>query len=195
MGRTTLVFALLLACTAAAVSTHAPEKAVAKQPVTAAPQPQGEPDQPPPDTSAADTTGRAHTYFGGRWKLSMTRSVFGKVPGGKPASRTDLIEQDGPRIRQTLYLVLGSKPDTTVYVYTVDGQQRHNKVGGQDIASIARWDGDRLHIVSTTRLLLVLPMTLDERWQLGDAGRTLTYIRHVEYGIGKGDQRLLFERE
>jgi len=161
------------------------------------PQQQGEPDQPPPDTSAAAATGvrAAHTNFGGRWKLSMTRSVFGKIPGGQPTSRTDVIEQAGPVIRQTLYLVLGSKPDTTVYVYTVDGQARHNKVGGQDITSIARWDGDKLHIVSNTKLLLVMPMTLDERWQLGDAGRSLTYIRHVEYGIGKGDQRLVFERE
>jgi len=196
-----LALAAAFVCTAATAATRPPRarpapKLGGPRPSATAQQPQGEPDQPPPDTSAVDTTRRvAHPSFAGRWKLSFERSVFGSIPGGRPTRRTDVIEQDGSRVRQTLYLLLGAKPDTTVYVYTIDGQPRHNSVGGQDITSIARWDGARLHIVSTTKLMMVMPMTLDERWQLSPDRRTLTYLRHVEYGIGKGDQRLVFDRE
>ena len=142
--------------------------------------------------ASADTT--ASPSFAGRWKLSMTRSTFGTAPGGKPASRTDAIEQSGTRIKQTLYLVLGSKPDTTVYLYSTDGTPTVNKVAGRDIRSVVAWEGRALHLVSTAKLLVV-ETSLDERWTLAAGGRELTYRRHVKYGFGESDQTLIFERE
>ena len=146
----------------------------------------------PAQAAIADTT--ASPSFAGRWKLSMTRSTFGTAPGGKPASRTDAIEQSGTRIKQTLYLVLGSKPDTTVYLYSTDGTPTVNKVAGRDIRSVVSWEGRALHLVSTAKLLVV-ETSLDERWTLAAGGRELTYRRHVKYGFGESDQTLIFERE
>ena len=145
-----------------------------------------------PAAVPADTN--AHPSFAGRWKLSMTRSSFGIIPGGKPTSRTDLIEQDGTRIKQTLFLVLGSKPDTTIYIYSTGGTPTVNKVAHSDIRSVVTWEGRTLHLVSTAKLLM-LDTSLDDRWVIAPNGRELVYQRHVKFGFGEGDQTLIFERE
>ncbi len=124
----------------------------------------------------------------------MRRSSFGIIPGGKPTSRTDLIEQDGTRIKQTLFLVLGSKPDTTIYIYSTDGTPTVNKVAHSDIRSVVTWEGRTLRLRSTAKLLM-LDTSLDDRWVIAPNGRELVYQRHVKFGFGEGDQTLIFERE
>ena len=141
---------------------------------------------------AAETSG--HPDFSGVWKLSMTRSVFGRIPGGQPTARTDSIRHAEPDVRQVLYLLNGARRDTTVYHYRTDGTPTVSAVDGRDIHSTAEWEGRTLHLHSTTRLLL-LDMSLDERWELSAERRTLTMRRHVKYVLGEGDQTLVFERQ
>ena len=143
---------------------------------------------------ATPTDSASAPSFSGRWKLSIPRSSFGKIPGGQPTARTNVIDHSGTRIRQTLYLLKGARRDTTVYVYSIDGTPTVNKVDGRDIRSTVRWEGRTLHLLSTARLV-VLQTSLDERWTLTPDRRTLTFTRHVKYGFGEGDQTLVFERE
>ena len=136
--------------------------------------------------AAARADSSAHPNFAGRWTLSIARSTFGSIPGGQPISRTDVIEQAEPRLRQTLHMNNGGRRDTTVYDYRTDATPTVNRVDTRE--------GRALHLVSTAKLLM-LDTSLDERWTLSADGHTLTYTRHVKYGFGEGDQKLVFDRE
>lgn len=170
---------VLLACIASGLSASAAGSA---------------PSSPAPPTAAslpADTSG--HPVFTGRWKLALDRSVLGKLPG-IPKARADSIEQRPNQIVQTLYLVLGTGPDTTVYRYRLGGEPTVNRVGTQDITSNVAWEGDTLHLLSKTKLMM-LEMTLDERWKLSPKRDSLVMTRAVKYPMGEGWQRLVFVRQ
>ena len=191
--RGAVLVALLLAPAFAVADSVAPPKPPARR--AAAP---ARRDTSPPLPAVLDTATAPdpapRPNFSGRWRLSIARSVFGKLPGGQPTARTDVIEHAGKRIRQTLYLIRGAQYDTTVYVYSTDGTPTVNRVAGTDIRSVVTWEGASLHLLSKMKVL-VLDTSLDERWTLSPDGRTLTYARHVKYGIGEGDQTLKFERQ
>jgi hypothetical protein len=192
-----LVVSMMLVATVSAAAPATTHKAApaAKRPAAHAAPAAGDSSHHGAATPAPGTPQPgAKPSFAGSWKLSLDRSVFGNVPGGKPAERLDVIEQEGTRLRQRLFLRNGSRRDTTIYVYSTDGTPTVNKVDGRDIKTTAQWDGDVLHLVSVTKLLM-FTMTLDERWSLSPDAKTLTYKRHVKYGFGEGDQTLVFERE
>lgn len=167
-------------------------QAAAKTPQTAAPKtPQAA--APSLDSAARALPDTSLPVYTGTWALDTAKSVFGNFPGGRPTSRTDVIEHDGSRIRQVLYLLRGSTRDTTTYLYSVGGAPTVNVVDKRDIKTVATWEGRMLHLVSTTHLFM-FEMTMDERWQLSPEGRTLTLIRYIKYPLGEGGQRLVFER-
>jgi hypothetical protein len=143
----------------------------------------------PPSAAPASA---ARPVFTGRWKLDVARSEFGKLPG-QPVARTDVIEHRDSSIVQTLYLVLPSGPDTTIYRYRPGGAPTTNRVGQQDITSRVTWDTGALHLLSRTKLL-VFDMSLDEHWSLAHPD-TLIMTRHVTFPMGEGDQRLVFVRQ
>lgn len=145
------------------------------------------------DSAARALPDTALPVYTGTWALDTAKSVFGNFPGGRPTGRTDVIEHDGARIRQVLYLLRGSTRDTTTYLYSVGGAPTVNVVDKRDIKTVATWEGRMLHLVSTTHLFM-FEMTMDERWQLSPEGRTLTMIRYIKYPLGEGGQRLVFER-
>jgi hypothetical protein len=134
-----------------------------------------------------------HARFAGTWRLNKAKSKFGNIPGGTPVARTDVITQADPRIVQTLYMINGTRRDTTVYRYLTTGEPTVNPVDGRDIKSVVTWEGATLHLVSNTKML-VFDMQLDERWRLSPDNRTLTMSRHVKYPMGEGDQILVFDR-
>ncbi len=131
--------------------------------------------------------------FSGTWKLDMALSQLGKLPG-QPRARTDVIEHREPEIRQTLYLDNVSRMDTTIYRYTTNGKPTVNQVDGKDIHSTVWWEGNRLRLESKTKLL-VLDVSLKERWALSPDGKRLTMTRRVESPLMKGDQVLVFVRQ
>ena len=141
--------------------------------------------------TAAEVSHRPN--FSGTWRLDVAHSQLGKLPG-QPRARTDVIEHREPEIRQTLFLDNVSRMDTTVYRYTTDGKPTVNRVDGKDIRSTVWWEGNRLRLESKTKLL-VIDVSLKERWNLSADGKKLTMTRRVESQLMKGDQILVFERQ
>lgn len=143
-------------------------------------------------SSLANAAASNRPDFSGRWVLSMTKSQFGKIPGGQPKARTDLIVHREPRIVQTLHIQTATL-DTTVYRYATDSTRVVNQVDGRDITAHVWWEGSILRLESRTKLL-IFDMSLSERWSLSPDGKTLVNTRRVTYPGGKGDQTLVFER-
>jgi hypothetical protein len=147
-----------------------------------------------PAAAAADSARRPD--FSGTWKLDMEKSQFGKIPGGEPRERADVIVHHDPQLTQTLHLLLAgaTRRDTTVYRYTTDGATAVNTVDHRDITAQVRWRGDTLSLESKANFV-VFTTTLSERWVLSRDGATLTMLRHVTYPMGQGDQTLVFEKQ
>jgi hypothetical protein len=133
----------------------------------------------------------ARPEFTGTWALDTTRSVFGKIPGGRPIARTDVIDHRDPVLRQTLYLVLPTGPDTTVYQYTTDSARVVHRVDNRDIEARVWWEGTTLCLLSKSKIVMI-EMSLGERWTLSPDGQSLTMTRRVKSPIGDGDQKLVF---
>ncbi len=130
--------------------------------------------------------------FSGTWKLDYTKSKMGELPG-RPHSRTDVIEHDGGKIRQVLYLDHGTSKDTTTYRYLADSSLCVNQVGDKEISSRVWWQGRSLQVHSKAKLL-VFDLSLSERWVMSADRTTLAMTRHVKTPMGEDDQRLIFTR-
>lgn len=141
--------------------------------------------------AAKARTTRGRPDFTGTWMLDTARSEFGQIPGGRPITRTDLIEHRDPVLRQTLLLSLPSGLDTTEYRYTTDSARVVHRVDSRDIEARVWWEGATLCLLSKSKIVM-LEMSLGERWTLSPDGRTLVMTRRVKSPIGDGDQKLMF---
>ncbi len=185
---------IVVAAVAAPVKSATPSSRATKTVTTRAKAPAAKSKaHPRASSSLADTSVKPN--FSGVWTLSMKRSVFGKIPGGQPAARTDSIRHAEPDLRQVLYLLNGTHRDTTVYQYRTGGTETVSAVvEGKEIRSRVEWEGRTLHLRSVTKMLK-WDMSLDERWTMSANARELTMTRHIKYILGEGDQTLVFERQ
>jgi hypothetical protein len=132
--------------------------------------------------------------FLGVWKLS-TDALGVRQDPGRPAHRAHGLDPSRRAAHPPGALPAErQRRDTTTYVYATDGTPTTSVVDGRDIHSVVGWEGRVLHLHSTAKLLM-LDMSLDERWQLSADARELTMRRHVKWVLGEGDQTLVFERQ
>ena len=148
-----------------------------------------------PSARGKTANATAKPNFTGTWSLDTLHSEFGKLPGGRPLSRTDLIEHRGSSVRQTLLMVNAGSKDTAKYLYVIGGQATANLVDGRTVTSTVSWEKNVLRLVSKVKML-VFEWTLDERWSLSPDGTTLTMSRHIHSPpIGEGEQKLVFRKK
>lgn len=173
MNRLVAVLAAMLVVTATGIAATAPSRAGPKAKGSAAAHPK-------------------HPDFSGTWALDTTRSDFGKIIGGRPIARTDVIVHRDPRLDQTLYLMRtpGTR-DTTVYHYTTDSARVVHRIDDRDIEARVWWSGDTLRLESRSKLMM-FELGLSERWTLSPDGKTLTMARRVKSPVGGGDATLRF---
>lgn len=130
--------------------------------------------------------------FSGTWKLNVTKSDFGPLPG--PESRTDVITHKEPSISNSVTAETAQGKQQYTVSYTTDGKEAVNTMGPRETKSTLKWDGSNLK-VSSKFLYNNSPVTGEATWSLSADGKTLTINGHFSSAMGEADQTLVFEKQ
>ena len=83
----------------------------------------------------------------GTWKMNRAKSKF--ADGGGPQSITIKFEQKDASLQEWLTIGREQGERTLELSYKVDGSQGTAQMEGQDLKTMAKWEGDSLLIVIT----------------------------------------------
>ena len=132
------------------------------------------------------------TDYSGTWKLNVTKSDFGMIPG--PSSRTDVITHKDPTLSNHVSAESDQgKVDYTVN-YSTDGKEVTNTVSERVSKSTAKWDGNNL-VINTKLKFNDADVDIVSTWVLAADGKTLTVSAHFTSTMGETDQKLVYEKQ
>jgi hypothetical protein len=114
--------------------------------------------------------------FSGVWTLVAAKSDFGEMPA--PTSMTRTITHKDPAL--TIVIAQsGAQGDTSVTAnVSTDGKPHTNDVAGNAMTTTGKWDGNAI-LLHSTATMDGASVTLDDRYELSDAGKTLTLTRKI----------------
>ncbi len=147
----------------------------------------------PTSVAPAAPVGGPRPNFSGTWKLNTAKSDFGPIPG--PDSSISVIDHADPVLKINTKSTGGPQGDQTMAVnVTTDGKEAINSFSGNDVKSIATWDGNNLVINSKLKFqdqdLLIKTVLI----MSGD-GKTITQNVHFNSPMGEADQKLILEKQ
>jgi hypothetical protein len=143
--------------------------------------------------AAGMTASGAKPNYSGTWKLNVTKSDFGPIPG--PDSRTDVIEHNDPMLKVSTSQEGGpqGKQEYTLNL-TTDGKEATNTPGGLEVKSIGGWETNNL-IMNVKLKLQDNDVAIKTTWLLSQDGKTLTENAHLTTAMGELDQKMVFEKQ
>lgn len=141
--------------------------------------------------TAAIGAAQAVPNLSGTWVLQVDKSDFGGMPG--PASRTDVIDHQEPRLTIKRTAAANGQETTTTLVYEINGHPFKNMVGASEVTSTLHWEGTTLVSVSTVQSPQG-EVTITDRYALSEDGKTLTQSRTFAVGGQSVAQTLVLAR-
>jgi hypothetical protein len=140
---------------------------------------------------AASLVAQGKTNFSGTWKLNVSKSDFGPLPG--PTSRVDVIEHKDPALKVTTTAETAQGNQSFTSNFTTDGKEVVNKRGPQELKSILTWDGSKL-VVNSKLNMNDQDIAIKAVWSLSADGNTLTQNVHLAAQMGEADQVMVYEK-
>ncbi|MFN7997873.1 MAG: hypothetical protein U0Q18_29910 [Bryobacteraceae bacterium] len=135
---------------------------------------------------------QAKSNFTGTWKMDPAKSDLKSGPA--PEARLDRITYEEPNLKDTITQSMRGRESTYDMNYSTDGTATTNLVRGNQMKSVARWEGEEL-VVDTKGSVAGRGVTFKDRWSISADGKTLTLQRHLNTPLGEGDQTLVFDRQ
>lgn len=130
--------------------------------------------------------------FSGNWKLNISKSDFGMIP--PPDSRSDVIEQSGDMIKDTVSQVGQQGAVNYTLNLKADGTEAAVKLGQRDAKVTAQWADNALAV--TTKLDFDgNDVVLKSNWTLSADGNTMTQAAHITSPMGEMDTKFVFEKQ
>lgn len=142
---------------------------------------------------AAQVSAQPKPNFSGEWTLVPEKSSFGTMP--TPATMTRTITHKDPAIKIVTTQTSGALGDTTIETnFTTDGKPQSNTVSGTPMSTVGVWDGASLtfHSVLSQQ---GGDITVDDRYQLSEDGRTLTVTRKLGSADGGLEAKMVFKKK
>jgi hypothetical protein len=134
----------------------------------------------------------AKPNFTGEWKMNISKSDFGKMPG--PDSASSSIGHQDPQLKLHIKQS-GERGEFEMDLnYTTDGKECINEIGGNPLKSVLKWDGEVL-IIDTKASFDGNEFSMQDKWQVSEGGKVLTIDRHMSSSMGESDQKLVFEKQ
>ena len=131
--------------------------------------------------------------FTGSWKLNLAKSDFGQFPA--PSSMTQKISHAEPKLTVAVKMAGDQGEFEFTSNFTTDGKECTNPgLGGSELKSVAKWDGENLAIDSKGSFG-DNAFTMKDKWTLSEGGKVLTILRHFSSAMGDLDQRMVFEKQ
>ena len=141
---------------------------------------------------AASLAAQSKPNYSGTWKLNVSKSDFGPIPG--PDSQTNVIEHNDPVLKVNVSAEGQQGKQTFTMNYTTDGKEVMNKQGPRDVKSTVLWEGSNV-VVNSKFTLGDNDVTIKSVWTLSADGKTLTEDRHLAAQMGEADQKLVYEKQ
>lgn len=141
---------------------------------------------------SAVVSAQPKTDFSGSWKLNTAKSDFGMMPG--PDSRSDTIEQTGTTLKDAITAEGAQGKRAYIVNYALDGTESVNTLSGNEVKSVAKWDGPSL-VVNSKLKFQDNDVTIGATWSLSEDGKMLTVNNHLASAMGETDQKLIFDRQ
>jgi hypothetical protein len=145
-----------------------------------------------PPAATVSATG-AKPNYSGTWKLNVSKSEFGPIPG--PDSRTDVVEHNDPMLKVSTAQEGGAqgKQEYTLNL-TTDGKEATNTPGGVELKSIGGWEANNL-VMNVKLKFQENDVAIKTTWLLSEDGKTLTQNQHLVTPMGELDQKMIFEKQ
>ncbi|GAC1701937.1 MAG: hypothetical protein NVS9B4_06170 [Candidatus Acidiferrum sp.] len=150
---------------------------------------QARPSVPAPVGAASGSGG-----FSGTWKLNVAKSDFGqRTP---PASRTDIIEDNGSTVKINSHVTGGPSGDqSTSTTLMTDGKESTvSTFGGREGKATTTRQGKTL-VVTTKATFQENEILINDTWALGEDGKTLKIASHIKSPRGEFDRSLFFDKQ
>src|SRR5579863_241923 len=142
---------------------------------------------------ATQVSAQAKPNFSGEWTMVPEKSSFGMMP--TPTAMTRTITHKDPAIKIVTTQTAGALGDTTIETnFTTDGKAQANTVSGTPMSTVGAWDGAALTFHSTLNQQGT-DITIDDRYELSDAGQTLTITRKFGSPDGGFEAKMVFKKK
>lgn len=128
----------------------------------------------------------------GVWNMVAEKSDFGQMPAPSKIERT--IAHKDPSVLVKTVQVGQQGEITSEYKYTTDGQEFTQTTRFGELKGTAVWEGEEL-VVKTKRQVQGSEITTQERWVLGDGGKSLTVSAQVNTPNGEFKYKIHFEKK
>ena len=134
----------------------------------------------------------AKPNFTGDWKLNVSKSDFGGMPGAN--SMTMKLTHDEPKLKSVVKSSSDMGDFESEATYTTDGKECTNEIFGSPIKSVLKWDGDTL-LIDTKGTFGDAEIAISDKWSLSSDGKTLTINRNFKSPMGDAVQKMTLEKQ